>query len=421
MEYIKITPTIHLVIDQMDRKQLDIEVVFSAGGSVYEPENHRGKKHLMEHCIASRTRDMDLKEFKNWQFRENILINAYTTPTILGLTSSSHKSQFQIALDCVLEMAFAPTFDQAVLDQEKEIVLREISERSGDPEYKLYFATMEKVFSKESIDNHQTLGEYDKVKQTILQDFEQLHSQNLRNSNIVINLIGGGIDIEYAKSQIQKWANLPNQELQNQSSKFDINFKPKSQLLEFKYLPFVHELAHEHANLTIFLPCKYDFSIQPSARLFDELFLRYYGKLYHILRDELGYVYGISSEFRYDIQALEISMSCESQYIEPIIEVIRKVFGNFEEYFDENKFNELKKVICLKLDIASDNPEIVNRYINNNFFLFGKFATLTDYEERLSKVSPQDIRDLYENIKSGLDNMQVLAVSKNTLIQSISM
>jgi predicted Zn-dependent peptidase len=404
----------------MDRKQLDIEIVFSAGGSVYELDNHRGKKHLMEHCIASRTSAMDLKEFKDWQFRENILINAYTTPTILGLTSTSHRSQFKIALECVLEMAFAPTFDQAVLDQEKEIVLREISERSGDPEYKLYFATMEKVFSKESIDNHQTLGEYDKVNRTTLQDFEELHSQNLRNSNIVINLIGGGIDIEYAKSQIQKWASLPNSDIQNISEKLDINYKPKSELLPFKYLPFVHELAHEHANLTIFLPCKYDFSIQPSARLFDELFLRYYGKLYHLLRDELGYVYGISSEFRFDIQHLEISMSCESQYIEPIIEVVRKVFGNFEEYFDENKFNELKKVICLKLDIASDNPEIVNRYINNNFFLFGKFATLTDYEARLSKVTPKDIENLYENIKSGLPKMQILAVSKNTQIQSIS-
>ena len=84
MTYHSITPFIHIVHSPLDRKQVDIEIVLSAGGSYYEEPIDAGRKHLMEHCIATRTQDMDLIEFKNWQFRENIMINAYTSPTLLA-------------------------------------------------------------------------------------------------------------------------------------------------------------------------------------------------------------------------------------------------------------------------------------------------------------------------------------------------
>jgi mitochondrial-processing peptidase subunit beta len=418
MFYRKLNPFIHLIYSPLDRKQVDIEIILSAGGSFYESQEDRGRMHLMEHCIASRTKLMDLNEFKNWQFRENIMINAYTSPTLLAVNSTSHREQFQSALTTCCEMMFEPTFDQAVLDQEKEVVLREITERSGDPEYIVYFYTMDSIFEPNSLDTHQTLGNSDCVAKTTVDDLVRLHQKALSTSQIVINVTGGGLNLDLIQKTIEEYLKLNLPAFASKERKV-LDYQPENKLLEFNYKPIVHEQAHTQSNLTIFIPCKVNFENWSSLRLFEELFLKYYGRLYDTLRDKKGYVYGLYSSFRSDIQALEINMSCEIDYIQPIIEETKRVFSNFETNFDSKKLQELKKVLRLKVDLSSDSPTSINRFSNLNMFTFGNFQSYEDYEKVLNQVSDQDIQTIYNQIQTGLESMQVVAVSKDSKIQKV--
>ena len=414
MTYHSITPFIHIVHSPLDRKQVDIEIVLSAGGSYYEEPIDAGRKHLMEHCIATRTQDMDLIEFKNWQFRENIMINAYTSPTLLAVNSSSHKEQFPIAMKACCQMIFEPMFDQAVLDQEKEVVLREITERTGDPEYVVYYWTMDKTFSPNSVERYQTLGSMESVASTTVDDLVRLHKSNLSQSHIVINVTGGGIDFDYIVDMVQDYLKANNAELLDSSTKLAINNQPFNQILDFGFLPLVHPQAHAQASLTMFIPAPVSLDNEPTLKVFEELFLKYYGVLYHTLRDTKGYIYGLYSTFRKDIQMLEINMSCELEYIKPIVDTTKEIFGDFDQYFDLTKFQELKKILRLKIDLSSDSSS--SRFSNSNLFQFGRFLSFEDYEKLLNSVKPQDVQDLYNSIASNLSKMQVVAVSKDDKI-----
>jgi predicted Zn-dependent peptidase len=422
MKYTQITPFIHLVSSPMDRKQVDIEIVMSSGGSYYEQPKDRGRKHLMEHCIVTRTSKMNMKEFKDWQFRENIMMNAYTSPKVLAVTATTHSSQLNKAFEVCVETIFAPTFDQEVLDQEREIVLREISERSGDPDYITHFYTMKQIFDSKSVSCHQTLGSSTQVARTKLADFDRLHKQNLENSHLIITVTGGGIEQDFLTETIQKYLSKKEPTIKNilkEDTKLPINNKLPNTLLKFKYKPIVHKLAHEHSQLSILIPCDVNFENKPVQKLFEELFLRFYGQLYHILRDEKGFVYGISTSFSSTLQVLEIEMSCEIKYIKPILEVVREVFGDFGKYFSQTKFDELKKVICLKTEMASDSFGSYKYLTNSNFLTYAKYETYDQYSQRLEQVTAKDIQKMYNSIQKGLAKMQVVAVSKDKNVRKV--
>jgi predicted Zn-dependent peptidase len=421
-KYTQITPFIHLLTNDQPRAKTELEIVMTSGGSFFESDRNSGKKHLMEHCIASRTKDMDYKTFKDFQFANSIAINAYTGPLPLAVNATTHSSKFETAFDSLAEMIFEPTFDQAILDQEKEIVLREISERRGSPEYQLYYWTMNQLFPKGSLETHETLGNAAMVAETSVQDFLDLHQQNLANSHLIINLSGGSVEENYVKSVVNKYLSQSTNNIKNildQGQKNQVNYRPKSDLAKFEYLPLVHELAHEQSEITIYIPCEVNFANLPATKIFKELFLSFYGVIYSRLRDELGYVYGIYGNFRNDLQTLEIGMSCEIKYIAPIVSEIKQMLGNWNKYFDPKKFDELKAVLTMKIDMAADEPSQANSHTEKILRTYNQIEIHSEFGQRLSSVQPSDVQKLYENLMNNLDKIQVLAVSKDKAVEGV--
>ena len=362
-----------------------------------------------------------MNQFKDWQFRENIMINAYTSPTLLAVNSTSHKNQFKDAFGVCCEMMFDPTFDQPVLDQEREVVLREITERRGDPEYIVYFHTMNQIFQKGSLDRHETLGKSECVAETSVDNLNRLHKSALSQSQVVISVTGGGIDLGFIEKTVQEYLDR-NLKALAISDRKQLDFQPSNILKNnFRFMPIVHEQAHEQVSLSVFIPCDVSFDNWPTLRVFEELFLKYYGKLYGVLRDEKGFVYGLHSTFRHDTQNLELNLSCETKYVQPIIEEIKKVFANFEDNFEIKKLNELKKILELKVDLSSDSPTSINHFINQNLFTFGQFQSFENYEKRFESVGEENIKVIYNQIQAGLSTMQIVAVSKDTTIDKIDL
>jgi zinc protease len=420
MNYILKGSNVHILAQPLERKKFEIEIVLSSAGSWFEDPEDRGKRHLLEHCVASRTKSLDFQALKDFEYRENIILNAYTQPITMGLTATGHYSDFKKMVDLLLEMTFEPTFDQDILDREKEIVLREISERRGDPSYRLHFDTMHEVFTPESYSNHEVLGDSDLVAQTTIQDFEKLHRQNLQKSHLMFLISGGGIDLDYFQIKLDEY--LARNTLFNSSlPKTPINFQVDNQFKDFKILPIVNDLAHSHAELSVFLPCPVNFENKAALQIFESLFLKYGGILYDRLRDELGLVYGLQSNFDKNLQILDIYLSCEIQYIKTIIDEIHDVFSNFDKYFNLQKFDEFKDIIKKKLDISQDTLGASSSFTQSMLRTYGIAETYDDYATRLMAVTPEDIRSIYEYVKSNLPNYRVVMVSNDQEIKKVEL
>jgi predicted Zn-dependent peptidase len=413
--YREISDNVILLAQEIPRRKVNFEMIYSCGGGWFEKPKDRGKKHLLEHCIVSRTSKMGFEHFKDYCFKENIEINAYTSISTLGLESSGHTSDFYKMFDVLFEMFVEPTFDQVDLDREKEIVLKEISERSGDPAYRLHYDTMKQIFEEGSASNFEVLGEASRVAETTLDDFSRLHLQNLAQGNLIITVSGGELDLQYIDTTIKKYLAKNNEKarLIKNNKKNKISFKPPNKLVNFQRKSIIHPLGHEHVELTLYIPCEVSYNNQGELVIFEYLFLRYGGVLYDRLRDELGLIYGLHGVFQNDIQSLVINLSCEIPDIKRIIQEAESVFSDFDKNFNRDKFLQFKDILRKKVEITMDmlgaDVKFTYRMLRN----YGVPESYEEYEKRINAVDEESFKKVYNNIAENIDRMKVVAVSKN--------
>jgi predicted Zn-dependent peptidase len=413
MQYLKINDFTHLISNPLDRKKVNFEFIYSLGGAFLENIEDQGKKHLLEHCIVSRTKKYNFQEFKDFCFKHNLNFNAYTGAQTMGITALGYYKDAKLITDQILEMAFKPTFDQTILDMEKEIVLREISERKGDPSYKLHYKTAKQVFSKNSIANYEVLGDPKKVAKTTLEDFKNLHQQNLANSHFVLMVSGGGFDVDYIRTQLDQYT----KGLEN--FRKPINFNFPNEFKKSNQFFVTSPLAHEQAEISIYIPVPVNFENRPARAVFEYLFLKYGGVLYDKLRDDLGLIYSMYSNFDPELNALGIYLTSEITQVNRIFVEIQKVFGNFTKFFKPQKFQELKELIHKKQEMAEDELNTTNQFIYSTLTSYGKVQTYQEFIQKIDMINETDLENLYLEIQKHWTQKKIVIVSKNKGITSL--
>jgi predicted Zn-dependent peptidase len=424
VNYTQITPSIHLLTHSMDRQKSQLDIILTSGGSWFESKENLGRRHLMEHCVVARTNSLNFNELKDYAFKNNLGLNAYTSPLDMGFDGFSHHSDFNKMLDILLETSLKPNFVEEDLLREREIVLREISERRGDPNYKLYYQVCDQVFTKESIANHQVLGDEELVAKTTLPDFSKLYSQATKQSHLIIKAAGGGIDDNIIIEKLQSYLSDTNSEwitnLSNMEEKIALDYTPKNEMQEFSFKTFQSEIAHKHAEVSIFLNCPINFETRTILPFLSNLYFKYGGILYDKLRDELGLVYGFSSYFHQDTNRIELQLSCELKYVNKIIDETIAVFSNYEKYFKPYKFEEFKQILTKKQDLASDT---IGVEVNHTYKTLRDYGVVESYQEFCQKIygiTQADFENLYQYIHSNLNSMQVMVVSKDEKVKSLT-
>jgi len=408
---------IHIITQPLPRKKTQLDFLYSTGGSWFEKPKNRGQKHLLEHCIASRTSKLNFEELKDYSFQEDIQLNAYTSDVVMALNAVGHSNDFDKMFDILLEMFLAPTFDQSILNREKEVVLREISERRGDPNYRLYFDVMKNIYTPDSLECHEVLGDIECVSNTTLDDFYQLHQQNLQDSHLFLMFSGGGDLSE--KNVLAKldqfFASNPkiSDSIANSKTLKPLNTQPKNEFQDFSYKPIISPLAHEHAEVSIFIPVLVNFDKAPAITIFDNLFIKYGGTLHNILRDELQYIYGISGNFHQDKNMLELQFSCEIPRIESILDHIKRSLSDPTKFLPIAKFDIFKPLLHKKIEVAADSLGSETKFISERLLAYGKSETYSQYLDRLNQVSYADVLNLYQEIKLNWEDKKVVVVSNS--------
>jgi predicted Zn-dependent peptidase len=422
MNYYQPAPGIHFLMQPAKRNRTYLEFTYTSGGSWFETEGDRGKRHLLEHCLVSRTHDKNFEEVKDYCFQENLDLNAYTSSLPMSLVSAGHKDDFDKLLNLLLEFFLEPTFDQRDLDREKEIVLREISERKGDPNYILYYETLNQVFTPDSLDTHQVLGNIQDVAGTSLEDLKRMHKQVLQESNLILKFSGGGFEEQEVQDKIMRAVNRLNNVKKEAAlgspQRYPVGYLPKNEFSDFANLAYAHPLGHEHAEVTVYIPCQTNFDNRPAQAIFEQLYLKYGGILYDRLRDELGLVYGISGSFRQTMQALEIELACEIRHVKKILSEIINTFSDFDRNFKREKFLHMKSKVKKQKDMAADNPKFFVDFTEKRMLNYGIAESYETYGDRIEQVSEQNIRDLYQEIQDNLPNKKVVVVSKSSRIET---
>jgi predicted Zn-dependent peptidase len=422
MQYQKVGEYFHVFCDSNARHKVKMEFLYSHGGSWYEEAADRGKMHLMEHIICSRTKALTFDQFKQYAFEESITYNAFTSPTSLGLEASGHRDDFDKLLEVFFEMFSDPTFTQEDLDREKEIVIREIADRSGSPQYKLYYDVVAELLTPESFSCHQVLGDAKMVAQTTLADLHRLFAQMMERSQLIVCVSGGGIDKEKIVHKIDAFLLQQSNQTKKSSNtqKIALPFTFSNTFLTPDIQKIQHPFGHEECELTLYIPCVVTLQNRAIREVFSNLFLRWSGKgLYDVLRDEKGLIYGYYVGFDNYGQYVNFEMNCELIHAEQIVQVTRDFFADFNARFDQRQFDALKAQLTKKNDLTRDKLGSEVDFAHSTLLNYG---TIQDYDQftlEVRAVTREDIEDFFMSMSQGLSAVKIVAVSQKPEVKNL--
>lgn len=103
-----------------------VEVGFDCGGQV-DGKNY-GLSHFVEHCLFTGTKELDKKKMAKKYF-DFINVNAFTSYRNIYFTGKIFNNELGDYLDTVRTMITESTFNQEVLDEEKKVVIQEITRK----------------------------------------------------------------------------------------------------------------------------------------------------------------------------------------------------------------------------------------------------------------------------------------------------
>jgi predicted Zn-dependent peptidase len=193
-KYIKLANNFLLVINSVKRFKTELRMTFSSGGAYFEDQDEKGLTHLLEHVEIKQTSKQNPEELNKLLFEKDINRNASTGILTKEIFVGGHKDDLNLMLDMILEFSFAPTITEETLHIEKEIILRELAQRKGDPGYKLNRLVNESIFKKGSKNLTDIGGDENLFANATIKQLQNLHKKILSRSHFILSIVGGGIN-----------------------------------------------------------------------------------------------------------------------------------------------------------------------------------------------------------------------------------
>jgi predicted Zn-dependent peptidase len=394
-----------------------ITVMFLANtGSRYEPVGKEGVAHFFEHMvfkgtakypsakILARTLDSVGAEF-----------NAFTSKEYTGYYVKSAASNFDLALDVLSDMLFAPQLRQEDIDREKGVIIEELNMYVDTPQYHVANVFEQLLFADTAL-AHDIIGNKKSIRSLTSADFHTFLNHYYGPENLLL-VLAGGLD-KIAKDQ-KTLAKKVSQAFNKLSTKRGQNQKlPVPKLAEsdqtglaelnknafssrrFKLIKRKSEQAHfvlAWPALSRHHPDRITLSVL-STILGDNMSSR----LFTEVREKRGLCYYVRSnlEYYHDCGYLGASAGVDPKRLREAIEATKNVFYNLAN--GQGKSGELGTISAEELRRAQNylkGTTVLNLEESNNVAQFYGFKQLLDDKiltpnEVIAKIEAVTIKDL---------------------------
>lgn len=366
-------------------------------GYILENHNQLDFTHIGEHLFAlwTSTKNPDHNAIIKLLGTKGVEQNAYTSNFDTGYHFQGRVNDLAIFLTLFFQMMYDYKFT-ADWDKQKNIVLEELKMRSSEAFNDLQDLEDEIVYGK----NHR-LGcnfkdSIQVVKGAALSDVLNYNRESLKNSNCLLS-----IEADMDVATLQKLLNRLI--LKNKSIKKPQIYPPSPPLIEEAKIYSIKIPNVQSSKIVFYFQHQWSlFDLIPKIQTIQTLnyFCRgYFSKLYQTLREELGYVYGISSEQYFPPKNVipgfvKIVMNVDEQNIEKVIESTKKEIIKLQtELIDDDNLKRIKNENEIEYaELKLQNP--VGKFIKfySHYILWNqKLVTIEQYYKLSSKITKQEI------------------------------
>lgn len=376
-------------------------------GSADEEDSISGVSHFIEHALFKGTHRRNAFEIKEPIERIGGSLNAYTGRVSTVYYAKVPDTCASEALEILFDLITSPRFDEAALDLERGVILEEIASAEDDPYDRIYDMTIEKVWDRDF--GRPILG-----YQETIEGLERSKVSNFYGQNYVANNAIFAVSGNYGDELLR------NAEDKLLSMKSNGHASPaKSPVIADEPLWIVErrkDLQQVHILLTRDAPGRKNRADFDAFKIFNTLFGSGMSSiLFHNIREELGMVYNISSEFvsYSDSGAIMINATTSPKNLDNLVSSLKKemdrliVHGATEAQFSYGKERARGKLLMS----TEGTLQTLSRFLDD-VVICGKPDSLEDLIARIDRLTIDDVNASIKKHISGRWNVSLLLPEK---------
>ena len=404
-----------LTIDLPTTKSITIMFLANTG-SRFEPVGKEGIAHFFEHMVFKGTTNYpNAKSLARTLDSVGADFNAFTSKEYTGYYVKSAATNFDLSLDVLSDMLFAPLLRQEDIDREKGVIIEELNMYVDMPQHHISNVFEQLIFADSKL-AHDIIGYKNSIRSLTTADFQNFLNQYYGPENLLLVIAGGLDKISRDREVLADKVALAFNKLENkrgQNTKLpapkakqsvagrpvEINKNAFSRR-RFKLIKRASEQAHfvmAWPSLDRHHPDRFALSVlstilggNMSSRLFTEV------------REKRGLCYYVrsNSEYYHDSGYLGASAGVDPSRLKEAIQATKDVFYNLANASGKKgESGEISAVELLRAQNYLKGTAILNLEESNNVAQFYGFKELLNNkiltpDEALAKIDEVKIEDV---------------------------
>ncbi len=408
-ETITLSNGLRVILAPIEASPTVYTAVYVKAGSIYEEEYLGcGISHFVEHTLSASTRNLTHEEIENIKDRIGGVENAYTTYDHTCYHITTTPSNLPDALYLLSSYVRYAAFDEFYVNQEKEVILREIAMGEDEPRnviYKRFVSTM----MREHPIRYPIIGYTDLFKKLTREDLVGYYERMYHPENTVV-VISGDFERDTAMALIDEyfaeWERSPN--------KNPVMRREPPQIGERRIF------VEEDGNLShVFVGFHTVPITDPDMYPVDVLSTIIGGSESSLLERELiqkGLAYTANSYSytpHFGAGYLAIYAMCAAGREKDVERAILDILTKIDKEISEDDISTVKRRVRRRYQLSIQTPEDKARILFSNELSVGDINFTDTYLANLDKVTKDEVINVWEKYITR-DNMTVAILGRAT-------
>lgn len=362
-------------------------IIFNVG-SAHEKEGQFGIAHYIEHLLFKGTNRRSSSQIINYLETVGGELNAFTTKEETTVYAAFPKQFYRRAIDLLCDISFHSTFPENELENERNVILDEISSYKDTPSENI-FDEFDERFLKGHPAAHNILGSEESLKNMTQQDIKTFWEQHYHSGSPVFFFMG-----DIAFDQIVK-----------QIDKHTSHLKLKEGITysaELQYAPKI-EVIEEETYQAHFITGMPTFGYRHPDKVPLQMLCNLLGgssmnsRLNMSLREKNGIAYNVESTFQpySDIGTLTIYFGTDESNLKKSKNIVYRELKKLREtQLTDRKLKQLKAQFYGQIAVARENKENVFLNFGKNILRHNYYAPIEKLHIQIENTSAQKLQEL---------------------------
>ena len=362
-------------------------------GSRDEEKHEQGIAHFIEHLIFKGTHKR--KAFHILSRMDNVGgdINAYTSKEETCIHTSFIQNEYSRALELLSDLAFSSTFPGKEIEKEKEVIIDEINSYKDNPSELIFDDFEELVFAGQPIGRN-ILGSPETLNKFSKEDFINFVRKNYLPDQMVISSIG---NIPFSKlvQMIEKYFNqYQPHPIQKTRTPFK-NYRPENKVIE-------NNTTQAHCMIGNIGYDMYD-PRRTTLSLLENIIggPGLTSRLNMLLREKLGYVYHVESNFTpfTDTGIFSVYFATDKNKLDKALTQVKKEFRRLRENkLGSVQLRNAKKQLFGQIAIQSESNANMMLANGKSFLFRNELNSLDQIKEKIDAIHSENVIEVANEI-----------------------